>query len=78
MATQAQLQAAAQTFQQRVTALQQTATQYISKEQTSITNTVSSMKAILNGRAGGAGVQQSNSAAIASIAFNDLTDFLQS
>jgi hypothetical protein len=76
MASQAQTQAA-QTLQQRVTQLQQTATQYITNEQNAITNTVSVVQAILSGRTGGAGVQQSSSAAVTAIAFNDLADFLQ-
>lgn len=76
MASQAQTQAA-QNLQQRVSQLQQTATQYISNEQTNINNTVSSIQAILNGRTGGAGVQQASSTAVSAIAFNDLADFLQ-
>jgi hypothetical protein len=77
MASQAATQAA-QTLQQRVTALQQTATQYITNEQNDINNTVQVIQAILNGRTGGAGVQSSSATAVAAAAFNSLADFLQS
>jgi hypothetical protein len=77
MASQAATQAA-QTLQSRVMALQQTATQYISNEQQDINNTVQVIQAILNGRTGGQGVQQSSNTAVAAAAFDDLADFLSS
>jgi hypothetical protein len=76
MASQDQIQAA-QNLQQRVQQLQQTATQYITNEQTNIDNTVSAIQAILSGRTGGQGIQQSSNTAVAAIAFNDLSEFLQ-
>ncbi len=75
MASQQTTQAA-QNLQSRVTDLQKTATQYITKEQNRISNEVQVLKAVLSGRTGGQGVQTSSAAAVSAIAYNDLNNFL--
>ena len=60
----------------RLQQLQQTTQQYVQKEQTRINNEVSVMQDILNGRTGGAGVQQSGTAVVTAVAQNDLNAYL--
>lgn len=62
----------------RLNNLKQTVDQYVQKEQERISNEVQSLQAILNGRTGGAGIQQGNTNAVAAVAFNDLAEFLGS
>lgn len=61
----------------RVTQLKQATLDYISKEKTRIENEVSALEAILNGRTGGAGVQQPSKQQIAAIAQSDLEGYLK-
>lgn len=60
----------------RVQALQQATKQYIENEKQKIENEVSVMQSILNGRTGGAGVQAASTTAVAAVAQNDLSSFL--
>lgn len=62
----------------RLQALQQTTDAYVQAEQQRISNLVSSLQAILSGRTGGAGVQQSSTAVVASVAYSSIADYLGS
>lgn len=62
----------------RLQQLQQAVQQYVQNEQTRISNEVSVLQDILNGRTGGAGVQQSGTAVVSAVAQNDLSAFLSS
>ena len=61
---------------QRVQALQQAVDQYVQTEQQKISNEVQYLQAILQGRTGGQGLQQSNTQSITAVAVNDLAAFL--
>lgn len=62
----------------RLQALQMSVDQYVASEQTRIMNEVTALQAILNGRTGGAGVQQSSSAAVTSVAYANIASYLES
>lgn len=61
---------------ERIQELETTTFQYIVAEQTRINNEVSVLQAILNGRTGGAGIQQISKNQVASVAQNDLAGYL--
>lgn len=63
---------------QRLQDLQTAVKQYVQNEQTRINNEVQVLTDVLNGRTGGAGVQQTSTAVVAAVAQNDLTDYLSS
>lgn len=60
----------------RVKALQQAVNAYVKSEQTKISNEVSVLTSILNGRTGGKGIQQINSNTVAAVAQSDLANYL--
>lgn len=61
----------------RVSALRDTAKEYIKAEKTRIENEVSVLEAILSGRTGGAGIQLKGIQVAKSAAENDLAAFLK-
>lgn len=61
----------------RLDDLKQAVDDYVSKEKTRIGNEVQVLKAILNGRTAGAGIQASSTAVVAAVAESDLTDYLK-
>lgn len=60
----------------RALKLQSVVDQYVTSEQTRITNEVSVLKAILTGRKGGAGAQQLPLSLVAAAAYNDMAAFI--
>lgn len=57
--------------------LQKATKEYVKKEKTRISNEVAVLKAILNGRTGGAGVQELGIGKITARAENSLAEFLE-
>lgn len=61
----------------RVQALADAVKDYTKKEKTRIENEVKVLEAILDGRTGGAGVQQSSTAVVEAVAKFDLKSYLE-
>ena len=62
---------------QRIQDLKTAADQYIKEEKTRVENEVQALEAILNGRTGGAGIQQVSVRVVAAVADKDLASFLK-
>jgi len=61
----------------RLNDLKQAVHDYVDKEKTRIGNEVKVLKAILDGRTAGAGIQASSTAVVAAVAQSDLNDYLK-
>ncbi len=62
---------------QRIQDLKTAADQYIQQEKTRVENEVQALEAILNGRTGGAGIQQVSVKVVAAVADKDLASYLK-
>lgn len=62
---------------QRIQDLKTAADQYIQQEKTRVENEVQALEAILNGRTGGAGIQQVSVRVVAAVADKDLASYLK-
>lgn len=56
--------------------LRKTAKEYISKERSRLENEAASLKAILNGRTGGKGIQATSTAVVSAVAKKDIKSYL--
>ena len=63
--------------QERLAALQQAMKDYAKEEKKRITNEVSVLTAVLQGRTGGKGIQKVGIKLVAAVASNDLSSFLK-
>jgi hypothetical protein len=60
----------------RINQLKSTVTEYVTKEQTRISNEVAVLEKILSGRTGGRGIQAISTKAVTAVANADLTNYL--